>query len=410
LWYPFFIARKLSRSEDKDTISKPIMKMALGSVVLSILVMLLSVAAGKGMQNKIKEKISAFSGHILILPYNNNHSRLTLEPLSINRDFYAHPERYPSIRHISPFATIGGLLSNGKDFEGIILKGVDSSYDWHIFRSYLTKGKIPHYGGKAYNDTILISEYLASRLRLDTGRHVRAYFLRQGSDKPLVRRFTVGGIYRTDFEDFDKTYIWGDLRHVRRLYGWADTLAGGFEVITPDFDRIEEEAFRLNHRIDPQLRALSIRQLNPYLFDWLDMFDFNIYLIIGILLLVVALNMSVVLLVMIIERTRFIGVLKTLGATNRSVMQVFLLLAARLIFWGLVAGNLLALLIIWLQQKTGFLKLDPETYYVRTVPLEIEPAYFLYLNLFVLVVILAVLLLPAAYITRISPSEVMKYE
>jgi len=375
-----------------------------------MVVMLLSVAAGKGMQHKIREKISAFSGHILILPYNNNHSQLTLEPISIRQDFYTSPSRYPSIRHISPYATIGGLLTHKKDFEGIILKGVDSTYDWTVFRSYLIKGHIPHFHQNRYNDSILISDYLASRLRLDTGSKVRGYFMRENTDKPLVRRFIVGGIYRTDFEDFDKTYVWGDLRHVRRLYGWNDTLTGGFEVLTPSLHHLDEETRRLNHAIDPQLRALSIKQLNPYLFDWLDMFDFNIYLIIGILLVVVALNMSVMLLVLIIERTRFIGIMKTLGASNRSIIGIFLLLAARIMITGLVIGNLLALLLIGLQQKTGFLKLNPETYYVRIVPLEVDWTYFVWLNLFVLAVIVLILVLPAAYITRISPARVIKYE
>ncbi|NPA46134.1 MAG: ABC transporter permease [Chlorobi bacterium] len=379
-------------------------------MALSIFVMLLSVAAGKGMQAKIREKISAFSGHILVLPYNNNHSRLTLEPISLHQDFYEHPSAYPSIKHIAPYATIGGLLSNRKDFEGIILKGVGPDYDWSVFKTYLKKGRIPRFTDSVYNDSILISAYLASRLRLDTGSPVRAYFLRKDSGKPLVRRFKVAGIYQTDFEDFDKTYIWGDLRHVRRLYAWSDTLTGGFEIITPSWDHIDEETRRLNHSIDPQLRALSIKQLNPYLFDWLDMFDFNIYLIIGILMVVVALNMSVMLLVLIIERTSFIGVMKTLGARDRSIVGIFLLLAARIMAAGLLIGNVLALAVILLQQKTGFLTLNPETYYVRRVPLEIDFLYWIKLNVFVLLIILVVLILPAAYILRISPARVVKYE
>ena len=385
------------------------MKIAVGSVALSIAVMLLAVAAGKGMQDKIREKISAFSGHILILPYNNNHSQLTLDPIPIRQDFYPH-HPWPGVSNVAPYASIGGLLRNRKDFEGIILKGTGPDYDWSVFRQYMQRGKIPAYTGRGYNDSIIVSEYLARRLAIDTGSKVYAYFLRPRAEKPLVRRFRVGGVYRTDFEDFDKTYIFGDLHQVQRLYGWADTLTGGFQLLTRDFDHIDAIADRINHDIDPRLRALSIRQLYPYLFDWLDMFDFNIYLIIGILILVSALNMAVVLLVMITERMRFIGILKTLGATDRGIIRIFLIRAAQLILRGLLIGNALALSLIFLQKKTGFLRLDPANYYVRTVPLEIRWEWFFGLNIFVLVSVLLLMLLPAAYVSRISPAKVMKYE
>ncbi len=385
------------------------MKIAVGSVALSIAVMLLAVAAGKGMQDKIREKISAFSGHILILPYNNNHSQLTLDPIRIRQDFYPH-HPWPGVSNVAPYASIGGLLRNRKDFEGIILKGTGPDYDWSVFRQYMQRGKIPAYTGRGYNDSIIVSEYLARRLAIDTGSKVYAYFLRPRAEKPLVRRFRVGGVYRTDFEDFDKTYIFGDLHQVQRLYGWADTLTGGFQLLTRDFDHIDAIADRINHDIDPRLRALSIRQLYPYLFDWLDMFDFNIYLIIGILILVSALNMAVVLLVMITERMRFIGILKTLGATDSGIIRIFLIRAAQLIIRGLLIGNTLAIALILLQKKTGFLRLDPANYYVRTVPLEIRWEWFLGLNIFVLVSVLLLMLLPAAYVSRISPAKVMKYE
>ncbi len=385
------------------------MKIAVGSVALSIAVMLLAVAAGKGMQDKIREKISAFSGHILILPYNNNHSQLTLDPIPIRQDFYPH-HPWSGVSNVAPYASIGGLLRNRKDFEGIILKGTGPDYDWSVFRQYMQRGKIPAYTGRGYNDSIIVSEYLARRLAIDTGSKVYAYFLRPRAEKPLVRRFRVGGVYRTDFEDFDKTYIFGDLHQVQRLYGWADTLTGGFQLLTRDFDHIDAIADRINHDIDPRLRALSIRQLYPYLFDWLDMFDFNIYLIIGILILVSALNMAVVLLVMITERMRFIGILKTLGATDSGIIRIFLIRAAQLIIRGLLIGNTLAIALILLQKKTGFLRLDPANYYVRTVPLEIRWEWFLGLNIFVLVSVLLLMLLPAAYVSRISPAKVMKYE
>lgn len=390
-------------------ISAPILKIAIGSVVLSVLVMIVSVAAGKGMQEKIREKISAFAGHILILPYTSNQSGLTLEPVYLKN--YAQLEKiFPEIRSVNPYATIGGLLQTDEDFEGIILKGVDSVYDWSLFRTYLKKGKIPDFSLSSANDSVLISGQLASRLKLDVGSKVWGVFLREGSDKPMIRRFKVGGIYETEMEDYDRSYVIGDLRVVKGLYKWPDSVAGGYEIRLKNFDRMEEVTQKLNDYIDPTLVAVHIKELNPFIFDWLDMFDFNLYIIIGILILVSAFNMATVLLVMIAEQTRFIGLMKTLGASDRYLISVFLLKAAWFIVLGLLIGNVIALGIIGIQQKTGFIRLDPETYYVQTAPFVIHPWSLVYLNAGVLVMILLLLVLPAMMIAQISPSKVMKFE
>ncbi len=407
----FFIAKRLLKAgKERAGLSGAVVKIAVGSIVLSILVMIISVAAGKGLQEKIREKISAFSGHILILPYTSNQSGLTVEPMPAGTWQRDLKKRFPEIKNVAPYATIGGLLKTKEDFEGIVLKGVDSTYDWSVFRTYLKEGKIPAFGSRETNDSILISRTLASALKLETGDKVLGYFVRPGSDKPMVRRFRIGGIYETEFNDFDKTYIIGDLRLVRGLYKWPDTLTGGYEILLHDFERLEEMTKRINEELDPTLVALNIKEVNPLIFDWLGMFDFNLYIIIGILIFVSALNMATVLLVMIMERTRLIGLMKTLGAGNAMVMRIFLLKAAWFISAGLFIGNLLALAIIFVQEKTGFIRLDPETYYVRRAPLLIHPLTLLYLNMGVLVMILILLLLPASVISRISPSKVMKFE
>ncbi len=405
----FIVKRMLSDRGGERKISRPILKIAIGSVVLSVLVMIVSVAAGKGMQEKIREKISAFSGHILIVPYNSNQSGLTLEPVYIEN--HTHLKNlFPEIQSVVPYATIGGLLQTGEDFEGIIMKGVDSGYDWSLFRSYLKVGKIPDFSTSQPNDSLLLSGQLASKLKLNVGDKVWGVFMREGSDKPMVRRFKVGGIYETEMDDYDRSYIIGDLRMVKQLYKWPDTVAGGYEIRLKDFDRMEEVTQKLNEHIDPTLVALHIKEIHPFIFDWLDMFDFNLYIIIGILILVSALNMATVLLVLIAERTRFIGLMKTLGASNRYIISVFLLKAAWFISVGLFIGNLIALGLIWFQQKTGFIKLDPETYYVQTAPFIIHPLSLLYLNVGVLLMILLLLVLPALFISQISPSKVMKFE
>ncbi len=410
LQYEFFIAKRLIKAHgNKDKLSGPIVKIAIGSIALSILVMLLSVAAGKGLQRKIKEKVAAFSGHALILPYNNNHSQLTLEPVRIPGNGYKN-WYVEGVRHIAPFATIGGLLKKGDDFEGIILKGVDSAYDWRLFKPYLKTGKIPAFGRGKSADSILISQWLANRLKLKTGDKVLAYFIRRNASHPLVRRFFVAGIYETGFEDYDRNYVIGDLRRVRKLYGWNDTLTGGFEIMTPDFNQVQNTVDRLNEALDPELIAMSLKDLNPYLFDWLDMFDFNIIIIIVILIFVSALNMATVVLVMIMERTRFIGIMKTLGAQDNSLRKIFLLKAAYLIVSGLFFGNILGLAIVYLQNRFGFIRLNPEIYYVKIAPLFLTWTHWLELNLLVLVSVLILMLLPVAIITRISPVRAIKWD
>ena len=410
LRFEYFIAKRLTGSKNKDSISRPIVKIAVGSVVLSIVIMLTAVMAGKGMQEKIREKISSFTGHIVILNYDNNQSQITLQPISVKQDFYPDFSRWEDVESLVPYATIGGILKTGSDFEGIIFKGVDSTYHWKIFREYLTGGTIPSFKGNKLSDSILISETISKRLNLSVGSKVKAYFMRPESEKPLLRKFTVAGIYKTDFEDYDKTYVFGDLRQVKRLYGWADTLTGGFEILIKDFDRIDEITGNINRDIPPLTEARSIKDLNPLMFDWLAMFDFNILFIIIVLIVVSALNMTTVLLVLIMEKTRFIATLKTLGATDRSIGKIFLLKAAWLISVGLLIGNLIVLGLYLTQKKYGFIRLNPDIYYVKEAVFDVGWVELLGLNIMVLLLILVLLLLPARSISKISPGKVLKFE
>ncbi len=408
--FEYFIAKRLIGNGNKDSISRPIVKIAVGSIVLSIVIILTAVMTGKGMQHKIREKISSFTGHILLLNYDNNQSQITLRPVSLNQDFYPEFSQWDQVESIVPFATIGGILKTGTDFEGIILKGVDSTYNWKIFREYVVRGNIPTFKGKKISDSILISAGLAARLQLKTGDKVRAYFMRPQSDKPLVRKFTVSGIYKTDFKDYDNTYIWGDLRQVQKLYGWQDTLVGGFELLIENLDEIDAVTRQINQDIPPLITARSIKDLNPLMFDWLAMFDFNILFIIFILVIISAMNMTTVLLVMIMERSRFIGTLKTLGASERSIAKIFLMKAAWLIATGLFAGNLIVFVLYFLQKNYRFIKLNPDIYYIREVVFDIGWSELIWLNIFVLGLILILLLWPAKSIGNISPARVMKFD
>ena len=406
----FFIAKRLIRSGDhKNKISSPIIKIAITSIAIGVIIMLISMATGFGLKHKIREKISAFSGHIIISNYDTNQSGLTLNPVSLHQDFYPHFKNINGIKNVQAFATIGGIIRTEKDFEGIILKGVDSLYNWNLFKPYLIQGKIPHFG-KHINDSIIISKTIADRLHLKLHQKINTFFLRQGSQKPQLRVFKIAGIYDSGFDNFDKTYIIGDLKMVQKLYKWKDTLTGGFEVVLNDFNQIVPKTDEIYKNVPSTLNTESIIEKYPLIFNWLNMFDFNIFLILVIIIFIAGLNMITTLLVMIFEKRQFIAIMKVLGSSNRKLQKIFLIQAAYIISSGLLIGNIIGLGLIFLQSKFGFIQLNPETYYVRTAPVFISITDIILLNFGVLFAILLMLLLPVLVISKISPVKVLKYD
>jgi lipoprotein-releasing system permease protein len=405
----YFIAKRLIRSRDnKNKISSPIIKIAIVSISIGVLIMLISIATGFGLQHKIREKISAFSGHIIISNYDTNRSGLTLTPVSLKQDFYPHFNQVKGIKNIQTYASIGGIIRTEKDFEGIVYKGVDSLYNWDLFRPYIIQGNIPRFGKG--NDSVVISKTIADRLQLKLHDKFNTFFLRKDSDKPQLRVFKIAGIYDSGFDDFDKIYLLGDLKIVQGLYKWKDTLTGGFEVILDDFNQIDEKTDEIYEMIPSTLNTESIIDKYPLIFNWLQMFDFNIFLILVIIIFIAGLNMITTLLVMILEKRQFIAIMKVLGSNNRRLQKIFLIQAAYIISTGLFIGNLLGLGLIFLQKQFGFIHLDPETYYVRTAPVYINLKHILLLNSGVLIAILLMLLLPVLVISKISPVKVLKYD
>lgn len=374
-----------------------------------MVIMLISMATGFGLQHKIREKISAFSGHIIISNYDTNQSGLTLNPISLHQKFYPEFKQIKGIKNVQSFATIGGIIRTPTDFEGVIFKGVDSLYNWDLFKPYLIAGQIPNYGNKV-NDSVILSKTIADRLQLKLHQKITTYFLREGSQKPQLRVFKIAGIYDSGFEDFDKTYMLGDLKIVQKLYKWPDSLTGGFEVILNDFAQIVPKTKAIYQVVPSTLNTESIIDRYPLIFNWLNMFDFNILLILVIIIFIAGLNMITTLLVMILDKRQFIAIMKVMGSTNTKLQRIFLIQAAYIISIGLFIGNVLGLGLILLQKHFGFIKLNPETYYVKTAPVYIDIKDILLLNTGVLLAILIMLLLPVLVISRISPVKVLKYD
>ena len=400
----YFISKRLITSKDyKSSISAPIIKIAISAIAIGMVMMIVSVATGIGLQQKIREKVSAFNGHIVISNYDNNQSEVTLVPISTKQSFYPNFTSVPGISHIQAIATKAGIIRTETAFEGIVLKGVGKDYKWNNIKEYLVYGKLPDFS-KEVNQDVVISQFLANRLNLKVGDSFNTFFIKEEQNKlPLSRRFRITGIFNSGFQEFDATYIIGDIRHLQRINKWSNDEVGAFEVFVNDFDNIKETGEQVYEQTSSTLDTKTIIEKYSYIFEWLQLFDFNILVILVVMILVATINMVVALLVLILERTQMIGILKALGADNWSVRKIFLYNAFYLIVRGLFWGNLIGISLLLIQQHFGIIKLNPENYYVNQAPVYLNFGYILVLNLLTITICFLVLLIPSYIITKISP-------
>lgn len=407
----FFIAKRLiGAKEHKSSISAPIIKIAIFAIAIGVVMMLISFATGLGLQKKIREKMSAFHGHISISSYDNNYSQVSLNPISTNQEFYPQFNKVNGISHIQATAYKAGVIRTATDFEGVIVKGVGTDYNWSYFKDFLVAGKLPDFSGEL-NDQVLISEYLANRLGFKVGDKVVTYFLREDIEKrPLVRGFVVSGIYNSGFQEFDELYLLADIRHIQMLNDWEEDQVGNFEVFLEDFEKLEEKGREIYKNTGSLLDTQTIKQKYYSIFEWLKLFDFNIALIIGIMILVAGINMITALLVLILERTQMIGILKALGSNDWSIRKVFLYNAGYLIVLGLFWGNLIGLGLLLAQKYFNLVPLNPETYYVTQAPVYMGWEYILAVNVGTLLLCMLMLLVPSYIITKISPVKAIKFD
>lgn len=409
--FEFFIAKRLiGAKQHKSSISAPIIKIAIVAIAIGVIMMLVSFATGLGLQNKIREKMSAFTGHLTISSYDNNNSQVSLNPISTNQDFYPEFTSVEGVEHIQATAYKAGVIRTPTDFEGIIVKGVGKDFNWSYFKDFLVEGTLPTFS-ENLNDQVLISQYLAKRLGFEVGDKVITYFLREKNDEtPFTRAFLITGIYNSGFQEFDELYLLADIRHIQRMNGWEKDQVGNFEIFLEDFGDLEEKGQEIYESTGSFLDTRTIKQKYYSIFEWLSLFDFNIALIIGIMILVAGINMITALLVLILERTRMIGILKALGSNDWSIRKIFLVNAGYLILLGLFWGNLIGLGLLFAQKYLKLLPLNPETYYVSEAPVYLGWEYILGVNLGTLVLCMLMLLIPSYIITKISPVKAMKFE
>ena len=408
--FEYFISKRLVTKSDKSNISAPIIKIAIAAIAIGIVMMFVAISTGFGLQNKIREKIAAFNGHIVINNFSNSQSNITERPISTKQDFYPYFEAIPAVEHIQKTATKYGIIRTATDFEGIVVKGVGEHYRWDYLEEYLVKGALPTFD-KTISREVLISNYLAKRLGFEVGDKLIVYFLREDQDRlPRSVGLSISGIFDSGFKEFDETYIIADLKQIQRLNNWEVDEIGQFELFVDDFSGITTIGAKVYDEVDSFLNASTILELYPTIFEWLKMFDFNIFLIIGIMILVAGINMITALLVLILERTQMIGLLKALGSTDWSIRKVFLYNAGFLIFRGLFWGNLIGISLLLIQKYVKLIPLNPETYYVSEAPIYLSWDYILIVNLGTLMLCVLMLLVPSVIITKISPVKAMKFD
>ncbi len=407
--FAYFIAQRLIKEKTfSKSISAPIIRIAIIAIALGMVMMLISIATGLGLQRKIREKITLFNGHIQISNFDNNQSEVSIKPISTKQDFYPKFTSMPEVVHIQATASKAGIIRTEKHSEGILVKGVGADYNWAPFEEFLVLGRLPNFK-ESLNNEILISQHIANRLELTIGDKAVTYLLKN-EIKYNLRSFRIVGIYDSGFNQFDESLIFADIRHIQKTNKWKKDEIGAFEVFIDDFSKIDilNDAVYVN--IPSELESTSIPQKYPNLFQWLKMFDFNIIGIIGIMVLVAIINMITAILVLILERTQLIGMLKALGSPNKTIQKVFLYNASYIILKGLVWGNIIGLGLIAIQHFLKIITLNPDHYYVKSAPVYITFSHIIMLNIGTLVICVLVLWIPSMIISRIAPIKAIKFQ
>jgi lipoprotein-releasing system permease protein len=401
-----FIASRIS-FRSKRTFSKMIVRIAITGIMLGLGVMILSVAIVKGFKNEIREKIRGFAGDIQVSKLDLNASYEN-SPFAVSDTFINKCKANKRIASIAPYATKSGIIKAHNEIEGVVMKGVDGTYNWSFIKTVMEAGRVIDFSDsvKAKGE-IMISQYTANRLKLKLGEDFLMYFVQEPLRK---RKFKIVGIFDVGVEEVDKTFVIGDLSLIKRLNNWADNQIGGYEIRVTDFDSLTAINSNIGNIIPTALKSVTVTESYQTVFDWLQLLDVNTRIILILMLLVAVINMISALLIMILERTSMIGMFKAMGATNWNIQQIFLTNAFYLIGFGLILGNLFGLGLGYIQFKTHVFTLDQSSYYMRFVPIQIDWSDIVLLNAGTLIICLVVLIIPSMLVSSISPVKAIRFK
>lgn len=406
--FPLYFSKKIALSKDnKNNLSRIIIFIGRLSVALGIIVSLITVATGLGSKNAIKSSLGDFGGEILIKSSrtNSSYNSSVLDQSGLKLQ---EIQDLPEVTGIEKFVTTNGILRTEKDFAGVIFKGVGKDFNRDRFKRFLVQGTTPEITEKGYNSDIVVSQKIAGDLNKKLNDSIVAIFATD-QQKPLYRKFRIVGIYKTDIKMIDDLYILGDINHARKILDFGKNDVGGIEVFLSDVDKTNAVFPQVERLIGYKNYAEKITDRFPQIVDWINIFDTNIGLIISIMLTVVIINIIMVLLILIIERTNSIGMLKTLGATNRQIRAIFINYTLMIMIPGLLAGNAIGIGLLLVQKFFGIIKLNPENYYVSEVPVDLNPVYIIMISAGILAISAIAMILPSYFISKISPVKSIKY-
>ena len=406
----FFARRMRQYKQDKSNVSSRIINIATVAVAIGVSAILIAVSTSQGLQREIQKKTSVFNGQILVTLFENNESQVSLQSFKDDLALRDQILNMPTVERIHSVALKAGMLKANQEFEGVLFKGVSQNFQWESISEFLTQGVYPELAEEASNE-ILISEIILTRLGLSLGDSVNAFFQNEsGLRLPKRRKFKVVGVYSSGFPDIDQSLVYLNIQQIQVLNNWQLDQIGGYEVFVDEFNLVNETADLIYNKLPSELNSIPIQDRYSSIFKWIALFDFNVAIILIIMILVGVINMATALLVLILERSRMVGVLKALGSNNALIQKIFLYNALLIISKGLFWGNLIGLGFYFSQSYLGWIKLDPITYFVTKAPVFITLMEVVVLNLFFLSISLVLLWIPSQIILRISPSKVLRYQ
>ena len=399
-------AKILGGKAGRNRFLNPVIRIAIAGIALGVAVMIIAVMVVTGFRDEITNKVIGFGAHIRIGNFDANNS-FEEQPLSLNTPFFQKLHSWPGVAHVQQFATKAGIIKTENEIEGVVLKGVGRDYNWDFLEDKITEGSLIRPGDSLPSNEVLLSLKTATKLSLKTGDTMIVYFIEQ---PPRVRKFVVSGIYETGMNEFDNIYVFCDIGVIRKLNNWEPEHAGGIELLVSDFSRLDVINKDLNEAAGYRFYTQSIKEQYPQMFHWLDLQNINVVIIITLILLIAGISMITTLLIIILDNSTLVGMLKAMGATDGSVRKIFIYIAMPVIGSGILAGNILGITLGLLQHQFGFITLPQESYYVALVPVNLSLMHLLLINTGTILACLIMLIGPSMVISRISPARVIRYE
>ncbi len=407
--FPFFIAKRIAFNS-QPSFSRFIIRLSVAATALSVAAMVLSLSFVNGFQKVVSEKVFSFWGHVRVQHFEPFKVSIAEEyPIQKNDTAELVVNADPRVKYMQVYATKSAIIKSSETIEGVLFKGVDKGYHFEGIESFRVKGNWPAMGDSSYSSEIMISQYLADQLNMDTGSSMLIYFIQPGQERPRTRKLRVSGIYKTGIEIYDRNFVLGDIRLIRRLNDWDSTLIGGYEVVLDDYNQMDEVSANIYEQLPTGWDSKTMKEIYPEIFDWLNLQNTNKFILLSVMTAVAVINLITCLIILVLERTRMIGVLKALGSSDWNIQRIFMVQGAYITILGVIWGLVIGLGLSMLQIKTGFIKLNEEAYYMSVAPVDIIWWQVIAVAAGTFTVCFLILLIPSLISRRISPAKAIQF-